>query len=578
MRRVTAAFVAVVVIFSMLCATHGASAGASPLSLVVTTTADSGGGSLRQAILDGNANPGTDTVTFAIPGQGIHVITLASVLPSITDRVTIDARTQPGWAGSPLVEVDGIHEQATFDLDNAGAGGSAIRGFSFAGYKQAVLTHSAVTVEDSWVGLHADGTAGPGTPNDLSNQVWGVVLGPGSALRRSVLARNSFVAVSVCGHPIDIADNRIGTDPTGLIARPNYYGITSFASCANPTAPDTTTGPITIGRPGHGNVISGNASLGIVTEQTEVSVQSNLIGVGADGSTPLPNDGGVGLQPGATGAVVDHNVIRNNGHWGIYAEANDSVISDNEVAASALDGVVVSTGHDIQVRGNRIDGNGGLGIDLGRDGIDPNDTGDADTGPNGLQNFPVLTGVYRSAGLVTISGTLDTTPGAQATIDVYQSPSCDPSGYGEGASPRGSVTVDVPQSGTADWQVTVAAQDAAGPSWTATATTTDGTSEFGPCFTGPDRTPQPATQGVFVNGTWYLRDSLTPGAADHVVSFGAPGYTPVTGDWNGDGKTDIGVFVNGAWYLRDSLTPGPADHVVSFGAPGYTPLTGHWTA
>src|SRR5947208_2551292 len=52
------------------------------LSSVVTNTADSGAGSLRQAILDADANPGT-TITFDIPG-GPATIDLATALPDLT--------------------------------------------------------------------------------------------------------------------------------------------------------------------------------------------------------------------------------------------------------------------------------------------------------------------------------------------------------------------------------------------------------------------------------------------------------------------------------------------------------------
>src|SRR5438105_834129 len=70
----------------------------------VTTTADSGAGSLRQAIADANATAGTDTIGFAIPGTGLRTIVLTTgALPAVTDPVTIDATTQPGYAGQPLV-------------------------------------------------------------------------------------------------------------------------------------------------------------------------------------------------------------------------------------------------------------------------------------------------------------------------------------------------------------------------------------------------------------------------------------------------------------------------------------------
>jgi parallel beta-helix repeat protein len=84
-----------------------------PTTFMVTNTSDSGAGSLRQAILDANASPGADTIAFNIrlepSADGMHVITLASLLPPITAAVTIDGTTQPGYSSSngPVVQIDG---------------------------------------------------------------------------------------------------------------------------------------------------------------------------------------------------------------------------------------------------------------------------------------------------------------------------------------------------------------------------------------------------------------------------------------------------------------------------------------
>ena len=74
---------------------------------VVTTTADSGPGSLRQAILDSNAATGaTNTIDFDIPGSGVQTIAPLSPLPAITNPVLIDGDSQPGYAGTPLIELE----------------------------------------------------------------------------------------------------------------------------------------------------------------------------------------------------------------------------------------------------------------------------------------------------------------------------------------------------------------------------------------------------------------------------------------------------------------------------------------
>ena len=76
--------------------------------LIVTNTNDQGSGSLRDAIANANATLDPDTIVFDIPGAGVKTINLLSSLPDITDPIVIDATTQPGYAGAPLVELDGL--------------------------------------------------------------------------------------------------------------------------------------------------------------------------------------------------------------------------------------------------------------------------------------------------------------------------------------------------------------------------------------------------------------------------------------------------------------------------------------
>ncbi|MCM3905878.1 MAG: hypothetical protein ND866_29665 [Pyrinomonadaceae bacterium] len=77
------------------------------LVFTVTNVNDSGPGSLRQALQDSNNTGGTDTITFNIPGAGVQTITLSSGLPGQNQPVIIDGTTQPGFAGTPLIEING---------------------------------------------------------------------------------------------------------------------------------------------------------------------------------------------------------------------------------------------------------------------------------------------------------------------------------------------------------------------------------------------------------------------------------------------------------------------------------------
>jgi glucose/arabinose dehydrogenase len=90
------------------------------------------------------------------------------------------------------------------------------------------------------------------------------------------------------------------------------------------------------------------------------------------------------------------------------------------------------------------------------------------------------------------------------------------------------------------------------------------------------------TIGVFnpATATWYLKNSNTPGAPDFTpFAYGAPGDIPVVGDWDGNGTATVGIFdpATATWYLKNSNTPGAPDFTpFPYGGPGWIPLVGDW--
>jgi hypothetical protein len=78
-----------------------------PASFVVNNTLDSGPGSLRQAILGAVANPAPSSILFHVLGEGIHTFNPLAPLPAIAGTLRIDGTVQPGYAGSPLIELNG---------------------------------------------------------------------------------------------------------------------------------------------------------------------------------------------------------------------------------------------------------------------------------------------------------------------------------------------------------------------------------------------------------------------------------------------------------------------------------------
>jgi hypothetical protein len=168
------------------------------------------------------------------------------------------------------------------------------------------------------------------------------------------------------------------------------------------------------------NVIVGNViGVGIYGQSSvDNLVRGNLIGELKNGS-PLGNTRGVFIQNSGPNSI---------GGTG----AGDG----NTIAHNDLDGVGISAIPVISSRkailSNNIYANGGLGIDLGVDGVTLNDNTDPDTGANQLQNYPVLQSTEADMGSTPINGTLNSTPNTGFRIQLFANESCDPTGFGEG--------------------------------------------------------------------------------------------------------------------------------------------------
>ena len=200
-------------------------------------------------------------------------------------------------------------------------------------------------------------------------------------------------------------------------------------------------------------------------------IEGNSIGLGVDRSTAIPTYGGISVAPTRS----------------LY-HVTDTRIDSNHIAKVDTTGIfVTSLERGVTITGNSIHDCGALGIDLsanaGADGVTSNDAGDGDDGGNNLQNFPVIQSAVASASSITIQGTLDSSRSATFRIEFFTSPSCDPSGFGEGEKFIGSTTVSTDASGHAAFSVTLPVSVAAGAKTTATATRTSSgdTSEFSAC-------------------------------------------------------------------------------------------------
>ena len=176
---------------------------------------------------------------------------------------------------------------------------------------------------------------------------------------------------------------------------------------------------------------------------------------------------GIGIfLDGASGNLVLGNFIGTD-------VTGMAALGNNLNGVSILEGASSNT-----IRGNAIHSNAGLGIDLGGDGVTPNDAGDGDGGANTLQNFPVVQTVEAGAN-TRLVGTLNSTPNGTYTVDFYASAAADPSGFGEGQRWLGAITVHTDAAGTASFDVVVTAVTTLGEFVSSTATDAAGnTSEF----------------------------------------------------------------------------------------------------
>ncbi len=182
----------------------------------------------------------------------------------------------------------------------------------------------------------------------------------------------------------------------------------------------------------------------------------------------MPNDEGVQLS-GTSG----NNVVGGTA----AGEANTIAFNDGR-------GIIMfpGTGTGNRFSANSIHSNGGLGIDLGGGGPDPNDADDVDTGvENDKQNSPVITSATTSGGQTTVIGTLDSTAEHSFTLEFFSNTACDGSGFGEGRTFIGSTVVTTNGSGDGTFNVVFSA-NTVGLFLTSTATNPGGsTSEFSQC-------------------------------------------------------------------------------------------------
>jgi uncharacterized repeat protein (TIGR01451 family) len=416
----------------------------------VTSAADSGPGTLRQAIVDASNTPGANDITFHI-GTGPQSIPLQSPLPYLSTTVTVDGTTQPGYSGTPLIELNGSQagnpaSGLTITAPNVVVRGLAIN--RFLGHGIALVNTGGDTIQGDYIGTDVSGEialgnslSGIALSNAKGNTIGGLTAGSGNLISNNGQNGISFYNGS-SGNVVQ--GNLIGVDASGQQAESNGSdGIGIFDSRGE------TIGGAT---PAARNVISGNSVNGIeiATSNTSSGAADGTVIQGNDIGTNATGDGALGNSSNGISIDSSFNVV------GGPTSAQGNTIAYNRQA-----GVTVAPSFSFpglignQILSNSIHDNALKGISIGFPVS---------------QNPPQLTEAYNSTGNTTVEGRLFGTPSTPYTLQFFANTGLDAGGFGEGETLLGtkSITTD----GTGEGDFTILLSQAVSPGHLITATAT----------------------------------------------------------------------------------------------------------
>ncbi|HZJ14326.1 MAG TPA: hypothetical protein VFD27_04715, partial [Chthoniobacteraceae bacterium] len=368
------------VLLSCACAVRLADAA----TFTVLNTDDSGVGSLREAITLANADNTTPRmINFSAAGT----ITLTSALPQVTKFMTIDATTAPGYAGTPVVTIDG--NSGDFDgltvnafftgnannktfvkglcIINCGMnGGTARNGIT-------LVDGDSVTVSGCFIGINAAGTAAArNTAAGIRCELAVATIGGTGTNDRCVISGNLGAGIdgqtdgSNQGSPITVLNSYIGLGANGMTAVPNGGdGIRAV--------PSVSAAALTVGSTvaGSGNFISANGGAGIRTQRS-ATIKRNTIGLGVDGTTARGNTQD-GIVIAASASVIgfgagDGNVVSANGGDGVRVSSpstSRSTIRDNFIGTDSTGMLDRGNGmYGVEILGGGATGGAALGLNV----------------------------------------------------------------------------------------------------------------------------------------------------------------------------------------------------------------------
>jgi len=465
-------------------------------TLVVNKATDDGSQhTLRWAIESNNAAGGGSRIQLDPTGKpsGEWVIRLESLLPPIKGPAVIAGKRR-GRGDAPEVVIDGSRivdttTTASCPAENGVGAGPNVRS----------LQKPALAVVDSG-DVDISGL-------EIRNFCIGIMLlrSHDNRIHHNVIHDMVGAAgVMITGDDGSAAGNATsGLSTRNLVEYNVIYDTGDGGECTRGTS-DTTyqynvffqSSPNTVSPRSQGVECAGNGNTGIAFLYNTFTGYSD----------------GLQLNTASDVTVIGNTITKST--YGITASGTAVVIRDNVITGNRM-GIGPGGNARVTISGNRIHDNGQpilslatsaggttnpaspalLGIDLGVNGITLNDPAsscpsdgapDCDTGPNELQNFPVLSASssWAASGPIVLNGTLQSRPNATFTIEFFANHGLNAAGLAEGERPLGSITVATDGSGSATFSFSVASGDPLGDGtgaayFTATATGAAGsTSEF----------------------------------------------------------------------------------------------------
>jgi hypothetical protein len=341
----------------------------------VTNVNDSGAGSLRQAILNANANVGTDNIYFNIIGSHPYTINLLTLLPDITDRVIIDGTTENNFVtngNKPVIVLNGGGIVQDGLRLYAGSDGSVIRGLIIQNFTQDGIDISYSndnTIVGNWIGLNSTGTAAAG--NAVGINLWtsnNNIIGGTTAADRNVISGNTSQAIFIGNDGSgasgnQILGNYIGTNVAGSAAVGNFQGVYILNSSNNIIGSAATGGRNIISASTLSNIeINGINATGNI-------IQSNYIGTDVtglldiNGTAQAVGQNGIALTNGA-----NNNLIGTNAD-GINDAAERNIISGNnwtgiDIVDNSSNNTIQGNWIGVDATGNTALGNIGIGVSV----------------------------------------------------------------------------------------------------------------------------------------------------------------------------------------------------------------------